>query len=456
MMEVIWQGKSSKPSRIIDGRKCSCNVFIAYQLQCRHLFAYHKRSFQLDLVHPKFHAQPLTIAAPNPEFTNILSMWVIDRDTYIGSIGDKLELGVLEHHEGAILNGEIPSTECSISDGGDDGDKENDVYFGEEGKEGDDAAQERTMEGITGNLKSTKRNVTYRDFTDVANSVANLALSLPSEDLRCECLGVLVRMRDALSMSASSGNQSSVPLVGFMSDADAFLAAFGPNAEFRREGIFAPLAGGDPGNNFEMQRHNSGKVRHKRLTSMNERNARASKIADARNRPSQCSFCGSTQHTIKRCSVMDKAAFVGKKNSMGWNKWYRTLGNQNCHEVTLPSAGNALKLTRELQDNLPPPSHTIRHLSIRSVHFSNEAMEYISRPNSIYRHKNSEHSQIPSPDNNIVGVQLIERGGNFRRKDNESSDENITFYVRAKTVQKWMEKAFSDSQLFVYVKQKEL
>ncbi|KAI2492514.1 hypothetical protein MHU86_22054 [Fragilaria crotonensis] len=237
MMEVIWQGKSSKPSRIIDGRKCSCNVFIAYQLQCRHLFAYHKRSFQLDLVHPKFHAQPLTIAAPNPEFTNILSMWVIDRDTYIGSIGDKLELGVLEHHEGAILNGEIPSTECSISDGGDDGDKENDVYFGEEGKEGDDAAQERTMEGITGNLKSTKRNVTYRDFTDVANSVANLALSLPSEDLRCECLGVLVRMRDALSMSASSGNQSSVPLVGFMSDADAFLAAFGPNAELEKASL---------------------------------------------------------------------------------------------------------------------------------------------------------------------------------------------------------------------------
>ncbi|KAI2507205.1 hypothetical protein MHU86_7271 [Fragilaria crotonensis] len=113
-------------------------------------------------------------------------------------------------------------------------------------------------------------------------------------------------------MSASSGNQSSVPLVGFMSDADAFLAAFGPNAEFRREGIFAPLAGGDPGNNFEMQRHNSGKVRHK-LTSMNERNARASKIADARNRPSQCSFCGSTQHTIKRCSVMDKAALLEKE-----------------------------------------------------------------------------------------------------------------------------------------------
>ncbi|KAI2490169.1 hypothetical protein MHU86_24420 [Fragilaria crotonensis] len=166
---------------------------------------------------------------------------------------------------------------------------------------------------MTSNSKSTTRNVTYRDFTDVANSVANLALSLPSEDLRRECLGVLVRMRDALSMSASSGNEPSVPLIGFMSSADAFLAAFGPNAESRREGIFAPLAGGDPGNNFEMQRHNFGKVRHKRLTSLNERNALASKIADARNRPSQCSFCSSTQHTIKRCPVMDKAAFCWEK-----------------------------------------------------------------------------------------------------------------------------------------------
>jgi hypothetical protein len=55
-----------------------------------------------------------------------------------------------------------------------------------------------------------------------------------------------------------------------------------------------------------------------------------------------------------------------------------------------------------------------------------------------------------------VGVQLIERGGNFWRKDNERSDVNTTVYVRARTVQKWMEKAFSDSQLFVYVKQKEL
>jgi hypothetical protein len=454
MVEVIWQGKSPKSPRIIDGRKCSCNVFIAYQVQCRHLFAYHKRSFQLNLVHPKFHAQTLSVSAPNSEFTHLLSKWVIDRDTYIGSIGDRLELGELGL-DGAILNGES-ATEHSISDDVDNEDKENDVdSSGEESNS--DTARERTMEGMPHNSKSImKRNVTYRDFTDVANSVANLALSLPNEDLRRECLGVLVRMRDALSMSASSGNQQSVPLVGFMSSADAFLAAFGPNAESRREGVFAPLAGGDPGNNFEMQRHNFGKVRHKRLTSLSERNAMASKIADARNRPPQCSFCSSTQHTIKRCSVMDKAAFVGKKNSVGWNQWYRTLGNQNCHEVVLPSAGNALKLARELQDSLPSPSHIIRHLSIRSVHFSNEAVEYISRPTSIYRHKNSEHSQIPSPDSNIVGVQLIERGGNFWRKDNERSDVNTTVYVRARTVQKWMEKAFSDSQLFVYVKQKEL
>ena len=155
---------------------------------------------------------------------------------------------------------------------------------------------------------------------------------------------------------------------------------------------------------------------------------------------------------------MDKVAFVGKKNSVGWNQWYRTLGNPNCHEVVLPSAGNALKLTRELQEDLPPPSRIVRHLSIRSVHFSNEAVEYISRPTSVYRHKNSENSTIPSPDNNIVGVQLIERGGNLlvRKEDERRDDVNTTFYTRARTVQKWMEKAYSDSHLFVYVKQKEL
>ncbi|KAI2503037.1 hypothetical protein MHU86_11385 [Fragilaria crotonensis] len=184
-----------------------------------------------------------------------------------------------------------------------------------------------------------KRNVTFRDFTDVANSVANLALSLPNEDARMECLGVLVRMRDALSLSASGQQQtSSVPFLGFMSSAEEFLGAFGPNAESRKEGIFAE----HHNSNFEMQRHNIGKVRQKRLKSLNERKAHGAKssrplsmelsqnlvphLADARNRQAQCSYCGSCQHTIKRCSKMDKVAFVGKKNSASWNRWYRTLG----------------------------------------------------------------------------------------------------------------------------------
>ena len=43
---------------------------------------------------------------------------------------------------------------------------------------------------ITASDRTNKRKkVTYRDFTDVANSVTNLALSLPTEDARKECLG---------------------------------------------------------------------------------------------------------------------------------------------------------------------------------------------------------------------------------------------------------------------------
>ena len=69
--------------------------------------------------------------------------------------------------------------------------------------------------------------------------------------------------------------------------------------------------------------------------------------------------------------------------------------------------------------------------------------------------------QIPSPDNNIVELQLIERGGNLviRQYDTASRIERevtTTFYTRAKAVQKWMEKASSNSHfLFVYVKAKE-
>ena len=145
-----------------------------------------------------------------------------------------------------------------------------------------------------------------------------------------------------------------------------------------------------------------------------------------------------------------------EKNSASWNQWYRTLGNQKCHDVALPSAGIALKLNCELQDDLPSPSHIIRHISIKLVHFSNEAVEFMTRPTSMYRCNTPEYSQIPSPHNNIVEVQLIERGGNFvQRKDkyDVNSGESTTFYVRARTVQKWMEKkSFSDSRLFVYVK----
>jgi hypothetical protein len=172
------------------------------------------------------------------------------------------------------LNGE-GATEHSISNDVDNEDIENDVHSSGE-VSNSDTAWASTMEGMTSNLNSMKRNVTFCDFTDVTNSVANLTLSHPSKELHCECLGVLVRMQDALSKSASCGYQPSVPLIDFMSSTDAFVVAFGPNAESRREDIFgpnaesrredifAPHAGKDPGNNFYMQRHNHyGKVRHK-------------------------------------------------------------------------------------------------------------------------------------------------------------------------------------------------
>jgi hypothetical protein len=274
-------------------------------------------------------------------------------------------------------------------------------------------------------------------------------------------------LRDALSMSAS-GHQTSFPLSGFMSSAEEFLSAFGPNADSRKEGVFADHCN----NSFEMQRHKKGKVRHKRLTSQNERNACRAKnrppalnerisqnlhLIDARNRQAQCSYCGSCEHTIKRCSVMDKAAWVGKKNSDSWNLWYRTLGNPSHHEVVMTSAGVTLNLSRELLQDIPLPSHTIRHLSIKAVFYSSETAQYLSRPPGIYRSINQENIQIPSPDNNIVELQLIERGGNFVAKQYDTAsrierEANTTFYTRAKTVQKWMEKASCDSHLFVYVK----
>jgi hypothetical protein len=158
---------------------------------------------------------------------------------------------------------------------------------------------------------------------------------------------------------------------------------------------------------------------------------------------------------------MDKVACAGKKNSDSWNRWYRTLGNPSHHDVIMPSAGFTLHLNRELLPDIPLPSQTICHLSIKAVFYSSEAIQYTSRPTSIYRSKNQDNMQIPSPDNNIVELQLIERGGNFvvRQYDTASRierEKNTTFYTRAKTVQKWMEKASSNSHLlFVYINQKE-
>jgi hypothetical protein len=480
--EVRRTGESPHSSRIINGKTCSCNVFVAYQVQCRHLFAFHGGKFMLELVDSKFHANPLSVSPPNPDYTDILSAWCYARGAYVGSLGDKM----LGHHESALMLSPPRRHDAEQLTGEQDwcDDDHPSQDFDDPAGEGDvmcvstqhnrESFQQECTVNNSSSFPTNKRKVTYRDFTDVANSVTNLALSLPTEAARKECLGVLVQFRDALSKSAGAGHQEAAPpLSGFLSSAEEFLSTFGPNANSRRDGVF--LADNSNNNNFEMQRHNIGKVRHKRLTSQNERNVQRAKInrppvlnelsqnlhlTDARNRQAQCSYCGSCEHTIKRCSVMDKVACAGKKNSDSWNRWYRTLGNPSHHDVIMPSAGFTLHLNRELLPDIPLPSQTICHLSIKAVFYSSEAIQYTSRPTSIYRSKNQDNMQIPSPDNNIVELQLIERGGNFvvRQYDTASRierEENTTFYTRAKTVQKWMEKASSNSHLFVYINQKE-
>jgi hypothetical protein len=326
--EIKWHGTTSlKPPRVIDGRHCSCHTFIAYQVQCRHLFAFHDRAFRLDLVDQKFHAHPLSVASPNREYTNILSLWVEEREAYVGSLGDKLlpcQSTSISNRECARLTEQ--STEGVVYD--DHHDDHDDVPLNDDSI--CSSSQER-MDCMELNSQKKKQSVvTYRDFTDVANSVANLALSLPSEESRRECLGVLVRMRDALSMSAATGLQPSVPLMGFMASAEEFLGAFGPNAESRREGVFQSHA--NPAQ-LEMQRHNIGKVRHKRLTSFTERNVQRTKskarrpplaqlsenlhLADARYRPPQCSFCGSGQHTINPVPLWTRLHLWGKRIASG-------------------------------------------------------------------------------------------------------------------------------------------
>ena len=46
--------------------------------------------------------------------------------------------------------------------------------------------QEEFIVDNTSLVPRRKRNVTFRDFTDLANSIANLALSLPDEESRME------------------------------------------------------------------------------------------------------------------------------------------------------------------------------------------------------------------------------------------------------------------------------
>ena len=489
--EVRRRGESSRSARHTNGEKCSCHVFVAYRVQCRHLFAFHDREFKLQLVNSKFHAHPLSLSSPNPDYATILSAWCVSRDPYIGSLGDKL----LFHHHNSNAPSTSPTSRLGLqltgeqdgNDDNDDDDPSQDYDAADPSQDDYDTVGEQDVstQQQSNPQWEKKRALTYGDFTSVANSITNLALGLPTEDAKGECLGILVRMKEALSVSAASGHRTSVPLMGFMSSAEAFLNAFGPNAHSRREGVFVPADHHSNNSNFEMpqQCHNTGKARHKRLTSQNERNMqhRAGQgksrkttcsrpvlhelsqnlhLGDARHRPAQCSYCGSCEHTITRCSVMDKVAFVGKKaNSESWLLWHRTLGNDTYHDVETPTAGCALKLNRELQEHIPPPSQTILHLSIKAVFYSSEAVEYRTQPKSVYRSMNVRNMQIPSPDNNIVEVELMERGGNLvaRQYDTASTIERevvTTFYTRAKTVQKWMEKASSKSCLFVYVKTK--
>jgi hypothetical protein len=88
--EVRRRGGPSHSACLTNGKNCLCDMFVAYQVQCQHLFAFHKGKFQLQLVDSKFHAQPLSASSPNPDYTTILSAWCVTRDPYIGSLGNKL------------------------------------------------------------------------------------------------------------------------------------------------------------------------------------------------------------------------------------------------------------------------------------------------------------------------------------------------------------------------------
>jgi hypothetical protein len=91
VMEVTHrQQEASQTPRHINGYNCSCWVFVAYQVQCQHLFAFHNREFKLQLVDHKFVAHPLSVSSPNQEYADVLSTWCATRHPCIGSLGDRL------------------------------------------------------------------------------------------------------------------------------------------------------------------------------------------------------------------------------------------------------------------------------------------------------------------------------------------------------------------------------
>ena len=53
-------------------------------------FTFHNEEFLLELINSKFQAQQLSVSSPNPDYTTILSAWCITRESYIGSLGNKL------------------------------------------------------------------------------------------------------------------------------------------------------------------------------------------------------------------------------------------------------------------------------------------------------------------------------------------------------------------------------
>ncbi|KAI2507013.1 hypothetical protein MHU86_7398 [Fragilaria crotonensis] len=214
--EVRRTGESSHSARLTNGKNCSCDVFIAYQVQCRHLFAFHNREFRIELVDYKFHAQPLS-ASPQTQITPIFFRHGVSPGTHMLAV-----LGI------SYLAGEVGCDDDEPSQDFDDLGEGDDVVMciNTQPDQEESFQQERHTVNNTDSVCINNRKVTYRDFTDVANSVANLALSLPTEDARMECLGILVCLRDALSMSAS-GHQTSFPLSGFMSSAEEFLSALG-------------------------------------------------------------------------------------------------------------------------------------------------------------------------------------------------------------------------------------